>query len=326
MRGDLSIMQIKLWGVRGSLPSPLTNNEYREKLQKILDLAVSSGLQESSKIDSFIQDLPHDLRHVYGGDTTCAMVTSDSGKIYIIDGGTGIRQLGNELIQGACGRGEGEVNIFLTHNHWDHIQGIPFFKPIYIPGNIIRFYSPYPSQEELLNRQMSAPNFPATFDGTASTKEFHLLKPGTSESYQLEEDLTIDLHPLTHPNGSFAYRFRQKGKTFIFATDAEFTGETLEKLGTHSEFFLNPDLLVLDSQYTLEESFMKIDWGHTSYTMAVNCALRWNAKQLVLTHHEPDYRDNKLYENYQLALQHARDNRNDTLKIHLAREGITFDL
>ncbi len=319
-------MQIKLWGVRGSLPSPVTNDEYRNKLQEILKLAVSSGLKETDQIETFIQNLPHDLRHVYGGDTTCATVTSDSGNIYIIDAGTGIRQLGNQLIQGPCGKGEGEVNIFLTHNHWDHIQGIPFFKPIYIPGNTVRFYSPYPNQEKVLNRQMSAPNFPATFDGTASTKEFHLLDAGKSEPYQLEDDLFVDLHPLTHPNGSFAYRFKQNGKTFIFATDAEFTGETLEKLGAHSEFFLNPDLLVLDSQYTLEESFMKIDWGHTSYTMAVNCALRWKARQLVLTHHEPDYRDKKLHENYEMALQHALDNGNDTLKIYLAMEGLTFDL
>ncbi len=319
-------MRIKLWGVRGSLPAPVSNKEYQEKLREVLKLAASSNLNDSSQVGTFIKSLPHDLKNVYGGNTTCASVTSKSGKIYIIDCGTGIRQLGNELIKREFGKGEGEATIFLTHNHWDHIQGLPFFKPIYVPGNKIRFFSPYPNQEELLNRQMSAPNFPATFDGTASTKEFHLIKANQEKPYQLEDDLFVDLHPLTHPNGSFAYRFRQNGKTFIFATDAEFSGETLENQGAHSDFFLNPDLLVLDSQYTLEESFMKIDWGHTSYTMAVNCALRWNARNLVLTHHEPDYPDRKLFENYQLAIQHAKDNRNDTLQIFLAMEGMTFDL
>ena len=90
------------------------------------------------------------------------------------------------------------------------------------------------------------------------------------------------------------------------------------------EFFNHADLLVLDAQYTLDESFLKIDWGHTSYTMAVNCAVRWNVKNLVLTHHEPAYTDEKLYENYQAALEHCKYNDNDKLNIFMAREGLTF--
>ncbi len=319
-------MQIKLWGVRGSLPAPLTNREYRQKLFRVLSLASDYGLEGKEAVSDFMNSLPRELARISGGDTTCVQVTSDSGKIYILDCGTGIRNLGNVLMRGEFGKGAGEANILLTHNHWDHIQGLPFFKPLYVPGNKLNFYSPYKNQEAMLSRQMEAPHFPASFENTLSTKSFNYVDPFSGEPYELEEGLLVDMYPLTHPNGSFGYRFRQGGKTFVFATDAEFTGETLEKQGSDIEFFKNADVLVLDSQYTLEESFMKIDWGHTSYTMAVNCALRWNVRNLVLTHHEPDYDDRKLFENYRMALRHSADSGENSLRIYLAAEGMSFRL
>lgn len=319
-------MLIQLWGVRGSSPSPLSNDEYSRKLCEILNLAISAGLNDPARIDSFLETIPDDLRYVYGGDTTCATVTSSSQKKYIIDCGTGIRRLGYELMKGPCGKGQGEVNILLTHNHWDHLQGLPFFTPLYVPGNVIHFYSPFPDQEKHLIDQMSPPFFPAPFEKTQSRKEFHLLDVTNRQSLKLEEDLVLDFYPLKHPGGSFAYRFRQGGRTFIFATDAEFTGESLEKQGRETDFFDGADLLVLDSQYTLQESFSKFDWGHTSYTMAVNCAIRWNVKNLVLTHHEPAYPDSMLKEIYNMAVEHAEQMDNDTLKIDMAREGMTFTL
>ncbi len=319
-------MRIQLWGVRGSCPSPLPNIEYRAKIETILLTAISQGLKNPDGVGAFIDSLPDEVRYVYGGDTTCVSVTSDSGKIYILDCGTGIRRLGYELMKGPCGKGKGEINILLTHNHWDHIQGIPFFTPIYIPGNVINFYSPFPKQEDFLISQMSSPFFPAPFEKTPSTKVYHLLDVKKREAIKLEDDLLVDFFPLKHPGGSFAYRFRQKGKSFIFATDAEFTGEYIEKEEFRTDFFDKADLLILDSQYTLQESFQKFDWGHTSYTMAVNCGLRWKVKQLVLTHHEPSYPDSMLSEIHTLAREHALQMESDSMIIHMAREGLVFDI
>ncbi len=317
-------MEIKLMGVRGSLPTPLVNDEYRERLKSILDLAAREGLRPD-RVEDFIGKLPRELSTVYGGNTTCVTVTSSSGNIYIIDCGTGIRPLGDQLLKGPCGRGEGMANIFITHTHWDHIQGLPFFKPLYIKGNTLNFYSPYPDMENrLIHQQGDFRFFPAPFEKTASTKHFHLMDPETP--LVMEKDLIVSCFPLKHPGGSIAYRFKQGGKTFIFATDVELTGEMLEKPGNDTDFFLGADLLIIDSQYTLDESFMKFDWGHTSYTVAVNCAIRWDVETLVLTHHEPSYSDAALRNIHSEALEHREAMSMSRPEVIMATEGTVFKL
>jgi phosphoribosyl 1,2-cyclic phosphodiesterase len=317
-------MKIKLLGVRGSLPTPMGYREYRDKIFKILQQAVRTGLHEHEPIEAFIRDLPDELQYCYGGNTTCATLTSQSGQVVILDCGSGIRALGDELIKGHFGRGEGELDIFITHTHWDHIQGIPFFKPMYIPGNVLNFYSPYEDLEERLKNQMAFEYFPATFEGTASIKNFHLLKQ--NETIRLGDDLIVDLYPLKHPGDSFAYRFREGNKTIIFATDVEFLGDTFESTGSNIDFFLNADLLILDSQYTLDESFFKFDWGHTSYTVAVNCGIRWKAKNLVLTHHDPSNSDIQLKQIHRNAIDHRNQMKTKKPNIYMAREGMTFHI
>ncbi|MBN2039046.1 MAG: MBL fold metallo-hydrolase [Spirochaetes bacterium] len=315
---------MKLWGVRGSLPSPTDNREYRNKVRNILQRAVKAGLNKTSEINNFINSLPENLQYYCGGNTTCAVVTSKSGNHYILDCGSGIRPLGDDLLNGPCGKGKGNLKIFITHVHWDHIQGLPFFKPMYIPGNVVEFISPYEALEKNLKDQMEFPFFPAPFHGTASDKKFTLIEEG--REIELEEGLYVDCYHLKHPGGSYAYRFRKEGKTLIFATDAEFTGETLEKNGPETDFFMNADLLIIDSQYTLDEHFSKFEWGHTSYTMAVNCGIRWGVKHLVLTHHDPGNDENRLKEIYDDAVRHRNHMKESKPVINMAREGMTFEL
>ncbi|MDA3900822.1 MAG: MBL fold metallo-hydrolase [Spirochaetes bacterium] len=321
-------MKIELWGVRGSLPTPLTNNEYQQRLRAIIKNAIESDLPYSS-IDEIIAKLPPSLSTVYGGNTTCVTVTSQKGNLVILDAGTGLRPLGDQLIQGDAGSGKLSANFFFTHTHWDHIQGLPFFKPLYIPGNHFIFNSPIKNLHDRLDYQQKFNFFPREFDDTDSIKEFNQLK--ASQEYSIDDSLTVDFIPLRHPGGSFAYRFREGNRTFIFSTDVEFRGNAVESFTTdHNDFFYNADLLILDSQYTLDEAFAKFDWGHTSYSMAVNCGIAWGIKKLVLTHHEPSYSDEKLASIYNEACDHMSASSKaaeiDVPDLFLATEGMVFDL
>ncbi|HMV79129.1 MAG TPA: MBL fold metallo-hydrolase [Leptospiraceae bacterium] len=317
-------MKIKLYGVRGSISAPLSNSAYMEKIVELLERAVDSNLSSKDQIDSFIQDLPEHIKYVVGGDTTCISVWSDAGKQYVVDCGTGGRVLGDEMMRTDFGKGKGVLEFFITHTHWDHIQGLPFFKPVYIPGNQINFRSPYHDLETRLVNQQVKEFFPMPFHGTASKKQFFDIRPG--DVIEFEDGMKVSCHPLKHPGGSYAYKFEEKGRKFIFATDAEYTGADMGLVKELTPFFGGADVLVLDSQYTLDESFAKFDWGHTSYTMAVNCATIWGIKTLVLTHHEPAYNDRKVFEILEEAVEHKRNLGGNPLELILAREGLILEL
>lgn len=317
-------MFIKFYGVRGSIPSPTLSSEYKNKIKRILELAIEEKLTDKSQIEQFIRKIPYPLNYLTGGNTTCVTVRTKEN-LYILDGGTGIRVLGEEIFKNPESFPK-ILHIFITHTHWDHIQGIPFFKPLYLPNYTIHFYSGFSNIEERLIYQTDERFFPMPFQKTASKKYFHHLKVNTA--YKIEEKLEIHTFPLKHPGGCYSYKFisLENNKTFIFATDVEFTGEDFLDKQEYLDYFGYSDILVLDSQYTLDESFLKIDWGHTSYTMAVNCAVHWRVKNLVLTHHEPTYNDDKLFQNYLNAIRHRNYLDKDIPKIFLAREGMEFQL
>ncbi|HRX16191.1 MAG TPA: MBL fold metallo-hydrolase [Spirochaetota bacterium] len=321
-------MKIELWGVRGSLPTPLTNNEYQLRVRSIIEATLKNGSSDAT-IDDIIGLLPPHVSTLYGGNTTCVTVTSKKGNLVILDAGTGLLPLGDKLITREAGEGRLTANFFFTHTHWDHIQGLPFFKPLYIKGNRFIFNSPIKDLQERLNYQQKFKFFPREFDDTDSIKEFNQLK--ANESYKVDDSLIVDFIPLRHPGGSFAYRFREGEKNFIFSTDVEFRGNAVESFTPdHGDFFCAADLLILDSQYTLDEAFAKFDWGHTSYSMAVNCGINWKVKKLVLTHHEPSYSDEKLASIYHDAKEHmdasAKAAQIEVPELFLATEGMVFDI
>lgn len=264
--------------------------------------------------------LPIEMVHPIGGETTCIEVRHGD-EFLIIDMGSGVRRLGYELMN----RPNKIFHVLMTHTHWDHIQGWPFFVPAYIPGNTIHFHSACADLRKRFSYQQKFEFFPVPLKGMPSKKQFHLFTPGSS--FQIGP-FHIDTLALPHPGGCISYRISVDHQRFIFATDTEFFGkEVIEHIRTKKSYFENSDLLIIDAQYTKEEAEKKIGWGHTSVEVAVDCAIEWNAKRVVLTHHEPSYGDDKIEEMYRNAVNHQKKSHPDSKTIIIqGRQDDEFEL
>jgi phosphoribosyl 1,2-cyclic phosphodiesterase len=319
-------MKIKFWGVRGSLPTPISSDSVEEKLRKALKIASPADIIDDNSIERFIDKLPRSVKGVYGGNSTCIQVLPDNGETIIIDCGTGIKNLGSELMKKEFGKGKGIANIFLTHTHWDHIQGIPFFVPLFVPNNRFVFYSPIENLQERIEYQQVFTHFPVNLEYMAAEKEFVKLQP---EGEFYFGDLKIYNKRMHHPGGAFGYRFEENGKIFCFTADCEFNIDELDDVSKYEDFFCEADVVVFDTQYTFEESINKIDWGHSSASIAIDICFRHFVKKLILFHHDPDYTDTKL----ELVLANARSylasnykNRDHKMDIEIAVEGKVIEI
>ncbi len=318
-------MKIRLWGVRGSIPTPSTNTIIIDKLKKALMQATPGDIATVESIDRFIETLPWSIKGTYGGNTTCVEVITDDGDIIIIDCGTGLKNLSKELMAGDFGKGKGSANILLTHTHWDHVQGIPFFIPFYIKGNRFHIYSPFNDIRERVEYQQVFTHFPVNLDVMYADKDFYVLE---KESDFYLNNTRITNKRMRHPGGCFGYRIEENGKSFVFTSDCEFNIEEIDYIDSYRDFFTDADVCIFDTQYTFEESIDKIDWGHSAAPIAIDIALRFNVKRLILFHHEPDYSDEKLESVLSTAKTYMSMSvkRRGSLEIDIAREGMIIDL
>lgn len=315
-------VQIKLWGVRGSIPTPLSSGEYRERLKVALSHARERWQSEPDlSAEGVLAELSPEVLNLVGGETTCVEVRSGEHQL-VIDLGTGARRLGYDMLSRGV---KGDIHVLVTHTHWDHIQGWPFFVPGYIPDNTVHFYSCIQNCHQRFQRQQHFDHFPVEFDAMMSKKEFHTFPAGGNFAVGPFQVSTLEL---AHPGGSVAYRIEANGKKFIFATDTEFSGDDLdEQIARYSSFFEGADLLVMDAQYTLDEAKQKIGWGHTAMVISVDCALKWKVRRLVLTHHEPAHQDEKIHTLFAEASKHLEQNANGHRpEIFIACENDVFDL
>ena len=319
-------MKVKLWGVRGSIPTPLGSSTVREKIVRALSLAEPADILTDASIQQFVDTLPHSIVGTYGGNSTCVQVIPSNGEVIIIDCGTGIRDLGHELMKGDFGKGKGYGNILMTHTHWDHVQGIPFFIPFYVPGNHFTVYSPFKDMKERVEYQQVFTHFPVNLDYMLATKEFVTLD---KEGEFFLNGLRITNKRMRHPGGSFGYRIEENGRSFGFTSDCEFNIDEIENIDQYRDFFSDLDVCIFDTQYTFEESINKIDWGHSSASIAIDIAARFNVKRMVLFHHDPEYSDEKLDSVLANAKSYIAMNlkrKNISLEVELALEGREFDI
>ena len=264
-------MQLRFRGTRGSLPAP--------------------G--------------PETVR--YGGNTTCIEVRSDAGEIIILDAGTGIRELGVELMESlpiSC-------HLFISHTHWDHIQGLPFFLPLFAPGNSVTIYGPpdpvsMTGIEAVLTRQMAYPHFPIREAELKADIAYETLADGQTVDLGFA---TVSTLLMNHPAMDFGFKVECDGKTVFFTGDHEPFYNIYEPgdpdfddyeriVGIRNEdmldFMRGVDAFIVDAQYTDEEYARRRGWGHSSYGQALAMARDANAGRVFLTHHDTGRTDDEL--------------------------------
>jgi len=296
-------VRVKFWGVRGSIPTPLSTEQLQEKLFRALTAAKNLNTEDPSEVRAFIAALPPAVQSVVGGNTTCVEINCGDDLI-IIDGGTGIRQLGYSLMAHEFGRGQGTVHIFLTHAHWDHLQGIPFFNPAFVPGNKVIFYAVgHDPRAYLEHQQVSPMYFPIPVSQMAADLSFVQLHEG--ETVQIGRCAITSL-ALYHPGTAYAYRFDDGESVFVFASDGEYKSLNDEGLRKFVEFFNEADALVFDCQYSLRDVLLsKSDWGHSSAMIGVEIAERAKVKRLITTHYDAPDTDDQIYSVVESARRYA---------------------
>lgn len=217
----------------------------------------------------------------YGGDTTCIEVRTKSDDIIIIDAGTGIRRLGNQLISEERFR----YHILFTHAHWDHLIGFPFFKPLFNKkSEIIAYRCPFPGKyvEKMIAKILAPPNFPVKY---ADLSARIVYTEGCPEPIQIGS-VTIHSIPLSHPNGGAGYKIIEDDRTFVFLTDNELGFRHSGGLDADSylAFAKDADLLIHDAEYTPREYQTQIEWGHSAYDQVIDLAHAACVKKLGLFH------------------------------------------
>ena len=313
-------MKVKFWGVRGSIPTPLTNKQIQGKISAVVQRIESKDLESPESRELFLSQIPPYLFGTVGGNTTCIETRLADDTMVLFDAGSGLRELGYLLKnQRDLTR---HYHIFITHFHWDHLQGIPFFSALSDRNAKITFYSPVEEMEEYIRGQMRYPYFPVTLEVMPATLEFVILK---DQPYNVG-DAEIRWRKMKHPGGCFSYQIEEKGKRLIFSTDTELLDIDFEKNQTNADYYANANLLVMDTQYTLGEAIEKYDWGHSSYSLAVDFSVAWGIKNLVLFHHEPLYDDKKMYSILKSSSWYLNHLEQRGVRIYLAREQMELDV
>jgi CheY-like chemotaxis protein len=268
----------------------------------------------------------------YGGNTSCVEVVTNSGQQFIIDCGTGARPLGMQMM--AQAPEPIRATILLGHTHWDHIQGFPFFMPVFVAGNEFTICAPSGvrrSLADVMAGQMEFTYFPVELSQLAAKIACRELSEG---SYDFE-GVRVYTQPMNHPATSLAYRIEADGVTVVYMCDHEPYGTTIwpdrERTGRiehivhagdrrHAAFMQHADLVIHDAQYTPEEYVEKKNWGHSTYEYVVELAAAADVRQLALTHHEPIHDDAAVADIERRAQALARK-RNFALKAFCAYEG-----
>ena len=285
-------MRVRFWGTRGSTPVAPTSAAIRRKLVAALTAAIGRGLDTPERVEAFVDhELGFATRHTFGGNSSCVQLDHGGDEYVLCDLGSGARVFGNHVL--ATRRGApAVVHAFMSHTHWDHIMGFPFFMPAYVPGNTITIYGCHAWLEEAFRRQHGAPSFPVEWSRLGADVRFVHLEP--DRPYELA-GFRVTARRQRHTGDSYGYRFERQGRTVVYSTDSEHKLDNRTQTERFVQFFRDADLVVFDAMYSLADAIsVKADWGHSSNIIGVELCQMARVKHLVLFHHEPAYDDSTI--------------------------------
>ncbi len=309
-------MLVHFWGVRGSIPSPLTSDQIQSKITAVVERITSEDLVSEDSRMKFIANLPKWIYGTVGGNSPCVQVISKAGDHIILDGGSGIRCLAKKGVKPS----DKHYHLFFSHFHWDHIQGIPFFDPIYDSGATIDIYSNYRNMEEFLEKQNGEPYFPPNADWRKlnATIRFHVIEEGQPVKIG---NVIVNTHKMKHPGDSYSISIEEDGKKVIYCTDVELQNSDFDLNNPRNYFFDKADAIIFDSQYTADEAIVKENWGHSSFCFGIDFAHTWNIKKVFMFHHEPTYDDKKLMDMVEMANWYIDYKQDCKIDLDIAVEG-----
>ncbi len=289
-------MKLHFWGTCGSLPAPIEAESIRQKVFAALKAGQNLSWDEDADIWRFIDsELPFAVKGTYGGNTSCIQMSVPGiDDVFMLDAGSGLREFSENFMKSGKANKHRRFHFFMSHLHWDHIQGFPFFAPGYIPGNEIVFHGYHSALEEAIKAQMNTPCFPVPYDSLRADISYQIYEEGQGFAVG---PFTVSSIKQNHPGDSYGYRFDYNGKSVVYSTDSEHKEDAYHTDYRFIPFFQDADIVVFDAQYTLHDAtFNKVDWGHSSNIMGVELSSRARVKHLVIYHHEPTNTDEDLDE------------------------------
>jgi phosphoribosyl 1,2-cyclic phosphodiesterase len=280
---------VRFWGTRGSLPVALTVAGVRRKLVAALRGAAGRHFASDAEIERYLDDLPFSAGGTYGGHTSCVEIETGEPEFILCDLGSGARPFGLSAMARRAGGAPQTFHIFMSHLHWDHIMGLPFFVPAFIPGNRVVIYGSHLELEAALRRQQDRPSFPVDFSIFGAKMEFVHLEPGQPREVA---GVTVTTLLQRHTGDSYGYRFEAQGRTVVYSTDSEHPLAQIEHTDRFVDFFRDADLVIFDAMYSLADAIsVKADWGHSSNVVGVELCQMAGVRHLCLFHHEPVFDD-----------------------------------
>lgn len=273
-------MRIRIWGARGSIASPLTSAQLRDKARTLLAEASPADLASPTAIDAYLDRSEHSW--TYGGNTSCVEVAFHD-QVFILDAGTGLRALGSQLMADGRGRTHG-IHLFLTHFHWDHICGFPFFPPIYLKGREVGVWSGRSDSATLLAAQMGGAHFPVKWEGLPSAIACRQLPDSESTAIG---GATVRILPLIHPDKAYGYRIEQGGRTVCYLTDTEVSKSPHRVGESYAAFVTGADVVIVDAMYGFLDYHDHINFGHSTIFNFIDFFRESDIGELVIFHHDP---------------------------------------